>query len=119
MTFIWRLPSQYSAEDATATAQAIAILNSQQQQYCTRQMRKDFITQYNRFVKAPASVLRHMYKQLVHDSSASASAIQQVVDDRVAEAILDAQNPEIILDLRKRNGKVESSFEDFWDEVFK
>ena len=119
MTFIWRLPTEYTAEDATATAQAITILNSHQQQYCTRQMRKDFITQYNRFVKAPISVLRHTYKQLVHDSSASASAIQQVVDDRVAEAILDTQDPEIILDLRKRNGKVESSFEDFWDELQK
>jgi hypothetical protein len=35
-----------------------------------------------------------MFKQLVHDSSASASAIQQVVDDRVAEA---GPDPEIIL----------------------
>ncbi len=58
--------------------------------------------QYNRLVKAPTSVLRHMYKQLVHDPSASASALQQVIDDRVAEAILDSQDPEIILDLFKR-----------------
>lgn len=119
MTFIWRLPSDISSEDGTATAQAIATLNSQQLQYCTRQMRKDFINQYSRFVKAPTSVLRHMFKQLVHDSSASASAIQQVIDDRVSEAILDAQDPEIILDLRKQNGVVESSFDAFWEELQK
>ena len=46
-----------------------------------------------------------MYKSLVHDSSAASSTIEQKIDDRVAEAILEPQDPEII-DLRRLNEKV-------------
>ena len=84
LTFVWKLPSDGS-EDPNATAQAISLLNSKQKVYSTRQMRKDFIVKYNRFVKAPTSVLRHMYKELVHDSSAATSIVEQVIDERVAE----------------------------------
>lgn len=76
MTFLWRIPSD-SDEDCTATAQAISSLNSKQKQYYTRQMRKDFLAQYSQFVKAPISVLRHMFKELVHDSSSAACLIEQ------------------------------------------
>ena len=44
---------------------------------------------------------------------------QQVVDDRTAETILEAQDPEIIHDLRKHNGEVQTSFDDFWEELQK
>ena len=117
LTFVWKLPSDGS-EDPNATAQAIS-LNSKQKVYSTRQMHKDFIVKYNRFVKAPTSVLRHMYKELVHDSSAATSIVEHVIDERVAEVIAEVQDPEIILDLRKNNGKVQSSFDDFWAELQK
>ena len=42
MTFVWRVPS----EDHTSTARTIAVLNSKQQLFCTRQMRRDFISRY-------------------------------------------------------------------------
>ena len=45
-----------------------------------------------------------MYKSLVHDSFAASSAVEQKIDDRVAEAILEPQDPEII-DLRRLNEK--------------
>ena len=57
-----------------------------------------------------------MYKSLVHDSSAASSAVEQKIDDRVAEAILELQDPEII-DLRRLNGKVQSTFDEFWNEL--
>ena len=47
-----------------------------------------------------------MYKELVHDSSAATSIVEQVIDERVAEVIAEVQDPEIILDLRKNNGRV-------------
>lgn len=116
MIFIWRLPLD-SLEDHTSTAQAISILNKKQKQYYTRQMRKDFLSRYSQFVKAPISVLRHMFKELVHDSSAAACSVEQQVDERVAQAISEVDDPEIIMDLRKNNGKVQSSFDDFWNEL--
>ena len=42
-----------------------------------------------------------------------------MIDERVAEVIAEVQDPEIILDLRKNNGKVQSSFDDFWAELQK
>ena len=47
-----------------------------------------------------------MFKELVHDSSAAVSVIEQEVDERVAHAIFDLQDPDIIMNLRKNNGKV-------------
>ena len=118
MTFLWHLPSD-SSEDSTSTAKAITCLNSKQKLYHTRQMSRDFLIQYSEFVKAPTCVLRHMFKELVRDSSAAVPTIEQKVDERVAEAIIELQDPEIIMDLRKNNGKVQSSFEDFWSELQK
>lgn len=93
------------------------MLNSKQKLYSTRQMRKDFLFQYSKYVKAPISVLRHMFRELVHDNSAAASAIEQAVDDRVAKAIMELDDPDVIIDLRKNNGKIQSSFDDFWTEL--
>jgi hypothetical protein len=118
MTFIWRVPSD-SAEDHTSTARAIAVLNSKQQLFCTRQMRKDFISRYRQFVKAPVGILRHMYKELIHDNSAASSLIEQGVDERVAKAVMELEDPDVVIDLRKNNGKVALSFEDFWTELQK
>ena len=58
-----------------------------------------------------------MYKSLVHDSSAASSAVEQKIDDRVAEAVLELQDSEIIIDLRRLNGKVQSSFDEFRNEL--
>ena len=82
-------------------------------------MRKDFLSKYRQLVKAPIGILRHMFKELVHDSSAATSIFEQAVDERVAKALLELEDPEVIIDLRKNNGKVASSFEDFWTELQK
>lgn len=118
MTFIWQLPSE-SPEDPTLTAKAITTLSSQQKLFCTRQMRKDFLTKYRQFVKAPVAVLRHLYKDLIHDCSAVSSVHELAMEERVAQAIIEIEDPEIILDLRRNNGKVGSSYEDFWEELQK
>ena len=75
-------------------------------------MRKDFILKYNRFVKALISILRNIYKSLLHNSSTATTADEQKLDDRVAQAIVELQDPEIVIDLRKLNGRVHSSFDE-------
>ena len=55
---------------------------------------EDFILKYNRFVKAPISVLCNIYKSPVHDSSAATTAVEQKVDDWVAQAIVELQDPD-------------------------
>ena len=110
ITFIWRLPSD-SPEDSSSTAKAIANCNKQQKLFCTRQMKKDFVPKYRRFVKAPIGVLRHLYKDLIHDCSAASTAHELAMEERIAQAIM------VLLDLRKNNGKVGSLYEDFWQEL--
>ena len=45
-------------------------------------------------------VLRNMYKMLLHDRSSASNSSEKGVDERVAKAILEMDDPEIILDLR-------------------
>ena len=118
ITFVWRLPSD-SPEKSSSTAKAIANCNKQQKLFCTRHMRKDFVSKYRRFVKAPIGVLRHLYKDLIHDCSAASTAHELAMEERIAQVIMELEDQEIILDLRKDNGKVGSSYEDFWQELQK
>lgn len=94
MTFLWCPPPKISEEDPTSTTQAISCLNKKQKLYYTRQMR-DFLIKYSQFVKAPFCVLRHMFKELVHDTFTAALVVGQNIDDQVSEAIPELQNPDL------------------------
>ena len=64
------------------------------------------------------NILRNIFRSLVHDESAPSSHIEGEVDDRLAKYLLDMDDPDIVLDLRKLNGKHSSSkFDDFWLEL--
>ena len=41
------------------------------------------------------------------------------MEERIAQAIIELEDPEIILDLHKNNEKVDSSYEDVWEELQK
>ena len=45
-----------------------------------------------------------MYKSLTGDSSASSCSAEREVDNRVVEALLNLDDPEIMLDMRELNG---------------
>lgn len=61
-------------------------------------MRKDFLSQYRQLLKAPVGILHYMFKQLVHDSSAASSIVEQADYERVAKAIVELEDPEIIIE---------------------
>ncbi len=115
MCFAWKVPHNI---DHTTISQIIAKLNSTQSVYATRAMRKDFLDKYNRLAKTPKGVPRSMYKTFMEDSSASNRAAEKEVDDRVAAALLDLDDPQIIIDLRELNGNPKSmTFDIFWEEL--
>lgn len=59
-----------------------------------------------------------MFRSLVHDESAPSSHVEAEVDDRLAKYLLDMDDPDIVLDLRRLNGKPSSSkFDVFWLEL--
>ena len=60
------------------------------------------------------SVLRHLYKKLVSDSSAAANLHQSEIDERVA-ALFELEEPSLVYDLiRDHYGGRQSKFDMFW-----
>ncbi len=96
MCFAWKVNAK--DVDQTAVSQTISKLNSNQQVYATRAMRKDFFDRYNHLCKTSKAVLRIMFKALAGDSSASNCLAEKEVDDRVAKAVLRLDDPDALLD---------------------
>ena len=119
MNFAWKIPDEI---DHTLNHQAIAHLNKSQKLYYTRQMRRDFLDTYTRLAsrisRKSKAVLHNMFCSLVHDESSPSSAAEAAIDERVAMCMIDMDDPDIILDMRKLNGKPGSSgFDVFWCEL--
>ena len=51
------------------------------------------------------AILRNMFRSLLHDESAPVSYNEGLVDERLGRCMLSMDDPEIIPDLRKLNGK--------------
>ena len=67
------------------------------------------------------AVLRNKYKVLTGDCSSSRSASEKQIDERItklAEEAFELNEPNILLDLRRMNGKLNATmFEQFWVEL--
>ena len=94
------------------------MLSEQQRKFSTRAMRSEFLQKYKRLAKTPKFILRNICCTLVNDGSLASSSAKAEVDQRVAKAIVDLNDPEIVFDLRSMNEKVKSShFDAFWNEL--
>ena len=62
------------------------------------------------------AVLRHMYKDLVGDSSAAATTSQEEVDERVA-AFFELEDPDLVFDLREAYNGNSSKFDLCWSKA--
>ncbi len=81
-------------------------------------MRRDFTEKYQHVANTSKSILRSIYRDLTDDFSTASSVLQKEVDERVAKVVLAVECPDIMLDLRKLNGKPESThFDAFWAEL--
>ena len=117
VSFIWKIPAVGSVNESKVS-QLIAKLNDQHKMYASREMRKEFLQQYYTLTKTSKSVLRNIYKTLLGDSSAAPSEVERAVDERMVEALLQVDDPEILYDLRKLNGRPKSNrFDAFWEEL--
>ena len=115
LCFSWRVPDEI---DQTKVSHTIAKITAKQKVYSTRAMKSDFLDKYGRLSKTPKAILRNMFKTLMEDGSASSCAAEKAVDDTVAQALLDLDDPGIVLDLRAQNGDPKSTkFDDFWQEL--
>ena len=101
---MWKVPE--GPVDHSAVASIFSELTSMQVKYSTRAMRRDFLQKYSQRVSIPKCLLRNMYRTLLNDGSAAITSDQAAVDECVAQALLEVDDPDIIIDLRRFNGKV-------------
>ena len=92
-------------------------LKKQIPQYHTRAMRREV---YNKFGLTTSSikksVLRHLYKDLVSDSSASTNLTEHEIDERVA-SLFELEEPSLVYDLREHFSGRQSQFDVFWEKA--
>ena len=81
----------------------------------TRAMRKEFRQFCGRLCNMKPAVLRAIYKQFVGDHSAG-GATEAEIDTRI-RLFLDAEDEDIILDLRSNNPGRPRKYEDFFQQV--
>ena len=118
LSYLWRIPPEDEPIDNTAVSRIFSELCHQQSFYSTHAMRQDFLSKYSRLANVSKMILCNIYRILLHDSSAPQYASEAQVDECVAKAVLQLDDPEIILDLRRTNGKPNSTiFDEFWDEL--
>ena len=70
------------------------------------------MSQYSRIAKIPKMLLWNIYRSLLNDEAASSSATEAKIDERVAQAVISINDPDMILDLRKANGNPKSTIFD-------
>ena len=104
----------------TLMARVVLKANQNFPEYHTRQMRKDFIQTYRQLVKSSKCVLHDIYQESSGDTNALLKENERLMQERIAKFILTSDDPEIIIDLRKTNGRKEqSNFNEFWDKINK
>ena len=62
------------------------------------------------------AVLRHLYKDLLGDSSSAATTRQEAVDERVT-AFFELEEPDLVFDLRETYSGNSSKFDLFWSKA--
>ena len=81
-------------------------------------MRREFLDKYNHLAKISKMIRRNIYRTLLQDGSAAQYSSEAAVDERVAKAVLQLDDPQIVMDLRRMNGKPNSTiFDAFWQEL--
>ena len=88
--------------------------------YYTREMRSSYMQRYVQIPGMQPAILRTMHQFLTGDGSAPNDKIQSEVDKRLCDFLLLADDPDLVFDLRKHNGKPHNKdFDQFWEELGK
>lgn len=117
LIYAWKVPNDGPA-DSTTVSRIFCQLSGNQLFYSTRAMRQDFLDRYSRIAKISKCLLRNIYRNLLDDGSSASCSHETEVDERVAKAVMEIDDPSIVMDLRSLNGKPTSSkFDAFWQEL--
>ena len=77
-----------------------------------------FFGQVQQAAQVSKSVLHNIYHTLLNDGTSAFCSAEAQADEHVARAVVNLDDPEIVLDLRRMNGKAQSSlFDALWSEL--
>ena len=115
--FLWRLPNSFSPEESLSLNQkVISKLTEDMPVFHTRAMRQEFISHFGCLMDGTKPyVLRSIYHELTKDCSSARTLEEKEVDARVKE-VLEAEDPDILVDLRHLNHGAPTKYEVFWEK---
>ncbi|CAB4028703.1 Hypothetical predicted protein [Paramuricea clavata] len=116
--FIWK----YCGDDSMEMIfqKSIAVVESIKPQLPTYHNRAMRICLFSRFGRisphVKPAVLRHFYRDLTGDSSASTNLTEEEIDSRVCQVLdMEPEDPQTLIDLRSLNSSTERAKYVFWD----
>ena len=111
MNFLWKVPSEVNDRDDTKEMQLILNLTKSLPDFHSRQMEKDFINRYRK--------QRHLYRYYDYVSRNSLNVGSEKESAlRIGAFISGCDSSEILIDLRRLNGRPKSpKYDDFWEEI--
>lgn len=119
LNFIWKLPMNKDERMESSTVRTVNSITRILPVHVTRQMVKDFFEPYRKRLGLKPAILRHMLcylnprLQITHEHQGDA-----VVDQRVAQFLLNAEDEELVADLRALNGRPrDERYNPFWEEL--
>lgn len=120
ITFVWKIPSEEKKRDPAAVARNVNLIQDDVLKFATRSMRKDFIDRYSRKCKIQPVILRNIFNFLTDFEPPTTNQNETVIDERFLKFLVEADDPEVIFDLRKHNGRPnDPKFEPFWEALDK
>ncbi|KAI8484568.1 hypothetical protein Bbelb_376750 [Branchiostoma belcheri] len=115
--FAWKVPSQ-EMRDLNNTRKMMHQAEKDMPTYHTREMRKQFRDRFSLVTNAKPVILKEMYQFLTNDDATEECISGKEIRQRL-KIMLDAQDVDLIVDMRSRNEGRNEMYAEFWDEATK
>ncbi|XP_078701692.1 uncharacterized protein LOC144927829 [Branchiostoma floridae x Branchiostoma belcheri] len=115
--FAWKVPSQ-EMRDLNNTRKMMHQAEKDMPTYHTREMRKQFRDRFSLVTNAKPVILKEMYQFLTNDDATEECISSKEIRQRL-KIMLDAQDVDLIVDMRSRNEGRNEMYAEFWDEATK
>lgn len=114
--FLWKIPHA-SERSAEKELEVVTKIKDKMPVFSTRAIRKEF---FERYPNLKPYELRNMFFKLTNFEYCSENRTSADVDERFMKFILSSDDEDLIVDLRKNNGRpCDPKLEPFWDELAK
>ncbi|WAR27915.1 hypothetical protein MAR_013619 [Mya arenaria] len=116
LNILWKIPADLKERKADVECSIVQEILKQVSMYKTRRMQKDFVDRYSSFAKPV--VLRNMFQFLTECEYSPQNETESEIDLRLCEYLLQNNETELIIDLRKNNGRpLSKEFDQFWSAL--